>query len=293
MLSVNVGETFDDDMSGIVFWNLRVPRALMALSCGTLLSISGCIMQGVFRNPLAEPYTMGLSGGALVGVSVALSMGLAYVYVDVFALVGALASMLIVLVVRKVVGGSVSVMLLAGVMISFATSSLSTLLMYTSTRENVMHIISWSMGSFESVDATRAYGMMILSVVCLSLCSLLGNVLNVLYAGEDVARHVGVDSRFYVVLLFVLASVMTSVCVAGAGIIAFVGMIVPNLVRRIVGVEHRVLLPLSGIVGGAFLLACDVLARVVVYPMELPAGVFSGVLGGCVFIVILCRKWSV
>jgi len=290
-LSLNIGESFDGSVADAVFWSLRMPRVLMAVSCGILLSLCGCIMQGIFRNPLVEPYTMGISGGAVVGVSLALALGMSYYVVDMFAFIGALASVFLVLFVRKAVGGSVVVMLLAGVMVSFATSSLSTLLMYMSTRENIMYIISWSMGSFEAVESQRAYVMTFFSCFCVAVSPLFGNVLNVLSLGEDTARHLGVDSRRVVVVLFIIASLLTSLCVASAGVVAFVGMVVPHVVRTIVGGNHKILLPLSGLLGGTFLVICDVLARVVVYPMELPAGIFSGLVGGVVFVILLSRRW--
>ncbi|MCQ2230052.1 MAG: iron ABC transporter permease [Bacteroidales bacterium] len=293
IISLNVGESFEGDMADVVFWNLRVPRVLMAVSCGAMLSLCGCVMQGMFRNPLVEPYTMGVSGGAMVGVGCAFALGAPVLAVDVMAFVGALMSMFIVLLVRKIVGGSVAVMLLAGVMVSFAASSVSTLVMYMSTRENIMHILSWSMGSFEAVDISRAYIMAAVAVVCVVVSPLLGNLLNVLSLGEGVARHLGVDVRFYVAALFVVSSLVTSLCVASVGVVAFVGMVVPHLMRSVVGSEHKLLLPLSGIAGGAFLVLCDVLSRVVVYPLELPAGIFSGIVGGVVFIVLLSRKWLV
>ena len=284
----------DDSVERIILYEIRLPRMLMAAACGALLSISGVIMQGLFRNPLVEPYTMGLSGGALLGVGMATILGMVESFgswtVTLMAMVGALVSMAVVLIFRHMTHSGQYAMLLVGVMISFATSSANMLLMSLATRDNLSQIVGWSMGTFDAVVPTGAAVMAVVAVVVAVVSPLAGNVLNILSLGEDVAGHLGVNVRLVVSVLFVVATMLAAACVSEVGLVAFVGLVVPHVVRRLVGSDHRLLLPLSGVVGAAYMIFCDVLARQVLYPRELPAGVFSGIIGGFLFIFLVMRR---
>lgn len=297
---VSVSSLFDAD-----FWatdsaqltilrSIRLPRTLMAIACGMLLSLSGVMMQGLFRNPLVEPYTMGLSGGALLGVSLVVSLGwvdlLGGWLISLAAAVGALLVMFLVLAVRGCSYRGTDAMLLIGVMISFITSSLNMLIMSVLSHENLSRIVGWSMGALDVVAISHSVVLAVLAVLFVVVSPLLGNLLNVISLGDAVAGHLGVDVRKATGSLFVVSTIIASLCVSEVGVVAFVGLVVPHVVRRFVGVDYRVLLPVSGVVGGSYLLLCDVLAREVVYPRELPAGVFCGVLGGLFFIVLLSKS---
>lgn len=276
----------------MILTKIRLPRVMMAIGCGALLSIAGAVMQAVFRNPLVEPYTMGLSGGAVVGVGLAWVMGVSGAYSGVFAFIGALVSMLLVLSLRRLVGSSVEVMLLAGVVVSFAMSSVSTLLFAIADREAAFAMTYWNIGSFAAVNDSFAYYIFFLAWAVIFSTPFAGRLIDVISAGEMTASHVGIDSRKLVVVLFCISALLTSICVCNAGIIAFVGLVVPHVIRRLVGGVHRWVLPLCGILGGAFLLACDVLAQRLMYPSELPVGIFTGIFGGAFFVVVLIRERS-
>lgn len=293
--SIPISELFGGKISSdSAEWNilihLRLPRALMALACGALLSMSGSIMQSVFNNPLVEPYTMGLSGGAVVGVGVAWILGFVGAGASLFAFIGALISMLIVLFLRQIIGGKIETMLLVGVVVSFVMSSANMLIFSLASHEFTPIVLYWSLGSLDAVDENFAFILFYIALFIVVLSPFLGKILDVLSAGEVTANHVGIDANRFAIFLFVFTALLTALSVASVGVVAFVGMIVPHIVKRIVGYAHCWIVPLSGILGGAFLLGCDMMACRIIYPAELPVGVFSGILGGLFFLFILLKN---
>lgn len=278
----------------LILREIRIPRVMMAVGVGALLSMSGLVMQSVFRNPLVEPYTMGLSGGAVLGVAIAFMLGISSavgnIGVTLMAMLGALLTMGIILLLRRVLHYDVNKMLLSGVMISFATSSVTVLLMSLTTRENMSQIVMWNMGSLDITTKEMSYIVVIISVVMIVVLSFWGNEMNVLMVGESMARHVGVRIDIVVPLLFVLATVMAAVSVSFVGVVAFVGMIVPHVVRHIFGYDHRVITAVTAIIGAIFMLMCDIVARVVIYPQEIPTGVMCGIVGGVMFIYLTAKS---
>lgn len=278
----------------LILREIRIPRVMMAVGVGALLSMSGLVMQSVFRNPLVEPYTMGLSGGAVLGVAIAFMLGISSavgnIGVTLMAMLGAFLTMGIILLLRRVLHYDVNKMLLSGVMISFATSSVTVLLMSLTTRENMSQIVMWNMGSLDITTKEMSYIVVIISVVMIVVLSFLGNEMNVLMVGESMARHVGVRIDIVVPLLFVLATVMAAVSVSFVGVVAFVGMIVPHVVRHIFGYDHRVITAVTAIIGAIFMLMCDIVARIVIYPQEIPTGVMCGIVGGVMFIYLTAKN---
>lgn len=278
----------------LILREIRIPRVMMAVGVGALLSMSGLVMQSVFRNPLVEPYTMGLSGGAVLGVAIAFMLGISSavgnIGVTLMAMLGAFLTMGIILLLRRVLHYDVNKMLLSGVMISFATSSVTVLLMSLTTRENMSQIVMWNMGSLDITTKEMSYIVVIISVIMIVVLSFLGNEMNVLMVGESMARHVGVRIDIVVPLLFVLATVMAAVSVSFVGVVAFVGMIVPHVVRHIFGYDHRVITAVTAIIGAIFMLMCDIVARVVIYPQEIPTGVMCGIVGGVMFIYLTAKS---
>lgn len=287
------GETLTETDT-LILREIRIPRVMMAVGVGALLSMSGLVMQSVFRNPLVEPYTMGLSGGAVLGVAIAFMLGISSavgnIGVTLMAMLGAFLTMGIILLLRRVLHYDVNKMLLSGVMISFATSSVTVLLMSLTTRENMSQIVMWNMGSLDITTKEMSYIVVIISVVMIVVLSFLGNEMNVLMVGESMARHVGVRIDIVVPLLFVLATVMAAVSVSFVGVVAFVGMIVPHVVRHIFGYDHRVITAVTAIIGAIFMLMCDIVARVVIYPQEIPTGVMCGIVGGVMFIYLTAKS---
>ena len=273
---------------------IRIPRTLLGLAVGGSLSLTGAILQGIYRNPLVEPYTLGISGGASLGVTFAIVSGLQMLHVILLPLagfLGALATMIAVytLSIRR---GALDInrMLLTGVMISFVASSSMMFLMSIAAVEEIHGIVFWTMGSLGESNMVLIATMMVVAVICLAVSYVFVTPLNALRLGQSKARHLGIDTDTVIRIMFVVTSLLTGMCIAVAGIIGFVGLVVPHIMRRLVGSDYRILLIASFVCGGIFLIICDVLARIVVSPNELPIGVITGLVGGVAFIVILSRS---
>lgn len=280
--------------AAIVF-QIRLPRILLGCAIGGSLSLAGVILQGMFRNPLVEPYTLGISGGAGVGVAFGiiahLSAFCGFVTLPVCGFAGACAVMALIYVmsmkkrVLKVQG-----LLLSGVMISFISSSLIMLLMSVSRAEDLHGIIFWIMGSLDELSWPLIITAVVLSLAGLIVSCLFCRELNALSLGEEGAQLLGVPVERTKRCLFFVASFLTGFSVSVAGIIGFVGLVVPHFVRMYIGRDHRVLLAASFLSGGIFLIFCDTIARTVIAPLELPVGVITGLLGGVIFVWALTRK---
>jgi len=244
---------------------------------------------------LVEPYTMGISGGAALGICLAIVLRLSDCgggwSLPVAGSIGALLSIVAVyfLSIRRHVFNMREV-LLVGIMISFICSSLITLIMAVSRVEDLHGIIFWIMGSLEQPNMLLVWLAVIVSVVSLVISYFFCLELNALALGEEEALHLGVSVENTKRMLFLLASIVTGFSVSVAGIIGFVGLVVPHFVRHISGSDHRLLLIASWICGAAFLVTCDTVARTVISPTELPVGVITGILGGGIFVAVLCRN---
>ncbi len=285
----------DGGIEQTIIKQLRFPRIILAIAIGGGLSLSGVILQGVFKNPLVEPYTLGISGGAALGVSLAIVFGLqnniGSVMLPVFGFGGAITTIILVysLSIRK---GRLKIehMLLIGVMISFVASSGMMLLMSTASTENLHGIIFWVMGSLDEPNSTLITYASAFSIIGLVASYFFVQPLNALRLGENKAKSLGINTDLTIKLLFIIASVLTGVCVSVAGVIGFVGLIIPHLMRIFVGTDYRILLISSFISGGIFLIVSDSIARTIISPNELPIGVITGIFGGIIFIIVLGRN---
>ena len=306
LFSLTIGEmnlpikdifTYMSDPSSMeyaILSHIRIPRTVLAVAIGGSLSLAGVILQGIYRNPLVEPYTLGISGGASLGVTLAIVTGV-YAYetlsLPFFGFIGAFLTIFLVytLSLRKGVV-SVTRMLLIGVMISFVSSSLVMFLMSITATENIRGIIFWTMGSLNESDPYLVYGMLLVALVSVFLSYLFAVPLNALRLGETKARHLGINNQLIIRLLFILTSLLTGSCIAVGGVIGFVGLIIPHFTRLWLGNDFRVLLLGSFLSGSLFLLFCDMLARTIASPNELPIGVITGIFGGIAFIFILSKQ---
>lgn len=275
---------------------IRLPRMILALSVGGSLSLAGCLLQGVFRNPLVEPYTMGLSGGASLGVAICIVFGvssLQYIWLPISGFIGSLAVMGVIYALslrRRSV--EVQRMLLIGVMISFVTSSAVLFIEAIAHPEDLQKIILWSMGSLTQSDNGMVIGMAVLSLLLLLISCLFATPMNAMRLGLRGAGHLGLDTRRTVRWLFVISSLATGCSIAVAGVIGFVGLVIPHVIRITIGNDYRVVIPASFLLGGLFLLLCDLVARTIIAPNELPIGVITGIVGGLLFIILLTRPRS-
>lgn len=308
ILSLSVGEMnlgfFDifsilsqgnDSMEYTILSQIRIPRILLGIAVGGALSLSGILLQGVYRNPLVEPYTLGISGGASLGVAFAIVFGLHQLIGSfVLPLTGFAGAFLIIFLVYTISSRSgrinIQSMLLTGVMVSFIASSSMMLLMATSSSENLHGIVFWVMGSLDEPDMSLIYIILVMALVSLAASYFFVQPLNALRLGEEKAKHLGINTDITIKLLFLMASLLAGVCVAVAGVIGFVGLIIPHLMRLLVGSDYRILLVSSFLSGAIFLVLSDVIARTIISPNELPIGVITGIIGGVVFLLMMSRS---
>lgn len=270
---------------------IRIPRTLLGFAIGGSLSLTGAILQGIYRNPLVEPYTLGISGGASLGVTFAIVAGLHLInilFLPLAGFTGAFATLFLVYTLSLGRDGlSINRMLLIGVMISFISSSLMMFLMSITSTENIHGIVFWIMGSLNESNNAMITVMVALSVFCLIVSYLFVIPLNALRLGEEKARHLGFNANNVIRILFIITSLLTGACIAVAGIIGFVGLVIPHVVRLWVGSDYRIVLIASFLSGSIFLILCDVMARTIISPNELPIGVITGIVGGVAFILLL------
>jgi iron complex transport system permease protein len=266
----------------------------MGFVVGGALALSGVLLQGMFRNALVEPYTLGISGGASLGVCLGvvagLGRGFAIIPLGFMGFAGAFGAILLIYFLN-IRGGRINIqgLLLGGVMFSFICSSLVMLIMSVARTEDLHGIIFWIMGSLEEPRWAIIKITALVSLAGLLAAYIFARDLNALALGEDEAQHLGVNVERVKKCLFFIAAILTGVSVAGAGIIGFVGLAVPHFVRLRLGSDHRIILIASYLAGGAFLVLCDTLARTIISPVELPVGVITGIVGGTLFVAALMR----
>ena len=293
----SVKMSFGDMMAGLldsaaptsaVIRDLRLPRTLAAFACGGLLALAGALMQVLLRNPLADPYILGISGGAGVGALLAIFFGLGVAGLNGFAFAGALLAILIVFGLAHGDGSWTQTrLLLTGVMVAAGCGAMITLLLSIAPEERLRGMLFWLMGDFsQGVKPTFALiGLLAIGL----LTAPLARDLNVLIRGNDTAKALGVSVRFVRIAVYLLASMATAVSVTTAGSVGFVGLVIPHLTRMMVGNDQRVLLPTSILAGGIFLVLADTLARILIAPQQLPVGVVTALIGVPVFLYLLNR----
>jgi iron complex transport system permease protein len=280
-----------DTLARTIVLNLRLPRVGLAFATGALLALSGTLMQVLLRNPLADPYILGVSGGAAVGALITLLLGLGAFWLHGSAFAGALISILLVFALAHGRGGWTSMrLLLTGVVVAAGWGAAIGLLLTMSEDTSLRSMLFWLMGDL----SYRAGGVGALAVAAFGLLVSLpfARHLNVLARGESRARAVGVPAGLLTVGIYVLASLMTAVAVTAAGAIGFVGLVVPHMLRLAGGTDHRLVLPGSALAGGALLVLADTLARTVLAPRQLPVGVVTAAIGVPVFLYLLNRSRS-
>lgn len=289
------------DYSAQIVQFIRVPRALLAASVGAVLAVCGAILQGLFRNPLADPSLIGVTAGASVGASLMIlfgaSLGSALGGVADMSLIsagafggGLIAVWLVYKVSTGVNGTSVATMLLMGIAVAALSASMTGLMEYFADNEMLRRMSLWRMGGLEGANYPRALLACAVLALLLACAPAFGRALNTLLLGESQARHLGIDVARLKTRLIVLVAAGVGMAVAVSGSIAFVGLVVPHMVRLWVGPDHRVLLPLSALGGAVLLLLADAFARTALAPAELPVGLVTALLGAPFFISLLRRR---
>ncbi|MBI4650051.1 iron ABC transporter permease [Candidatus Desantisbacteria bacterium] len=289
---------FFDKNTGVelsIIFDIRLPRIILGFAIGGALSIAGVILQGMFVNPLVEPYTLGISGGAALGVCLGISFKLTNKFgilsMPVLGILG--AGMVIILIYfLNIKRGLFKIyeVLLTGVMISFVSSSFVMLIMAVSGAEDLRGIIFWMMGSLEEPNWLLIKISVLISVIGLLASYSLSISLNALSLGEDNAQHLGINTETTKRLLFLISSILTGLSVSICGMIGFIGLVVPHFSRMLVGNDNRILLICSYLCGAIFLILCDTLARTIIAPLELPVGVITGIFGGSLFVYAITKK---
>lgn len=286
------------DTAAAIVRELRLPRAAAAFACGGLLALAGALMQVLLRNPLAEPYVLGVSGGAATGALTAMLMMWPLWTVQAGAAFGAVFSMLLVAMLARrdllhpqVQGGhheAGSRLLLTGVILASGWGAIITLILSIAPEARLRGMLFWLTGD---LGGTATYGLALGTLAALlALVMPMARSLNVLLLGETVAQALGVRVGRVRLLVFLLASVGIAVAITTAGSIGFVGLVIPHLVRLCWGNDQRLLLPASALLGGALLMAADLIARTVIAPAQLPVGVITALLGVPTFLFLLLRR---
>ncbi len=284
----------------VILFDIRLPRILLAVLVGAVLASTGAVMQGLFRNPLADPSLIGVSGGASVGASLmivlaggavesGMLMGLSLVAGGAFV-GGFAATLLVYRLATSGIGTSVTTMLLAGIAIGALAGALNSLLSYFADNDMLRQISLWQMGNLSAASWAKVSIMGLVALILLVRFPRDSRALNALLLGESEARHLGIDVQRVKRRLIVLTALGVGVSVALAGMVGFVGLVIPHVVRLLIGPDHRWLVPCSALAGAILLVVADSLARVVVLPAELPTGILTALLGAPFFIALLLQQ---
>lgn len=278
----------DDSAMLRVVAELRFPRAVAAFVTGALLAIAGCLMQVLLRNPLADPYILGLSGGAAAFALIGMALGLTWLPVPVLAFAGAMLTMVLVFVLARGRGPwSTTRVLLTGVVVAAGWGAIISLVLATGPDASLRSMLYWLMGDLSY--ATLSAWWLLPLAVGLGFLWLRARSLNVMAGGELQAALLGESTRGRFWEIYVIASLLTGLAVSIAGAIGFVGLIVPHLMRLVIGADHRRLLPAAALFGGGFLVLADAAARTILAPRQLPVGVLTALIGVPLFLLLLYR----
>ncbi len=284
------------DVSNVVqqtiVWRIRLPRVLLAAEVGATLSLGGLIFQALLRNPLAEPYILGISGGSAVGAISGILLGLPrFPGVSATAFAGSMATLALVLMLSS--GRHIlkkDTLLLAGVMVNAFCSAMILFLISLTQDSRLHNIIFWLMGDLSLSDMGQVRLLALLLAPCFILAFLLSHAMNLLLMGKETAMVLGVNIKAVTLTLLVATSFMISATVAQCGLLGFVGLVIPHLLRLMLGPDHRILVPACILGGATYMVGCDLLARIVPRQGELPVGVITAMIGAPVFIFLLRRS---
>jgi iron complex transport system permease protein len=283
-----LGSLFSDtrDLNARIVLEIRLPRILSGFYVGAMLALAGCLMQVLLRNPLAEPYVLGVSGGAAVFALLAILAGMTGLWINAGAFAGALLSIILVFVLSRV-GGDWSPLriLLTGVVIAAGWGALISFLLAVSPADRIHGMLFWLMGDLSFVQHTYWYPVLLLTV--LTVCVFAARALNLLAIGELNAAALGVSVSRLKFFIYFAASLLTAAAVVQGGSIGFVGLVVPHLVRLLFGSDHRLLLPVATLLGGSLLVMADALARTILAPQQLTVGVLTAMIGVPLFLLLL------
>jgi iron complex transport system permease protein len=292
VLALLLGHGDADSTMANILWRIRLPRVVLAALVGATLSLGGLVFQALLRNPLAEPYILGISGGSAVGAIVGILLGLSrFPGVALLAFAGSMATLLLVLVIAS---GRAAMrkdaLILAGVMANAFCSSVIMFLISLTQDSRLHNILFWLMGDLSMSDTHQIRILSLTLLPCFALLFLLARPMNLLLMGEEMAANMGVNVRLVSIVLLVVTSFMVSATVCHSGLLGFVGLVMPHLLRLSFGPDHRILVPSCILGGSAYLVLCDLLARSLPARGEMPVGVITAMIGAPLFIFLLQRS---
>lgn len=275
-------------------WDLRLPRIFLGIMAGIALAIAGTVMQGILRNPLASPYTLGISAGAGFGASLAIIAGAGFVGGEYLiignAFIFALLCSFIIIGLAGRRGATPETMILAGIAILYIFSAATTLLQYFGEEEAVVQSVFWMVGNLDRASWHKVTISGIMLACCIPLLMIKSWDLNVLAAGDEVAKSIGVDVKRVRIFTISIASLMVASIVCFTGTIGFIGLVAPHITRMVIGGDNRFLLPASGVVGAVLLVAADTFARRIIAPVIIPVGVVTACMGGPLLLYLIMKR---
>jgi len=289
--------TFSEDINQshiYILWQVRMPRVIISILVGMALAAAGTVFQAIFRNPMSDPFILGISSGAAFGVALGAVTGFMVLIPGIWGLpisafVGAIIATLLIYFLSGKMQTSTSSLLLSGIAMNFFLSSLMSMLLYFN-RDRIENIIFWSMGSFSSANWDKC--LIGLPIILLGILSLFyfRRELDLLLIGDESARTMGLSLKRVRIILLIISTLITAAAVSISGIIGFVGLIIPHIIRMIVGPKHRVMLPYAILAGGFFTLCADTFARSILPSSEIPVGIITSLAGAPFFIYLLRNK---
>jgi iron complex transport system permease protein len=287
-----LGTKEQDSMLYTIIWQLRFPRVLLAALVGAALSLGGLVFQALLRNPLAEPYILGISGGSAIGAIVGILMGFSrFPGVTLTAFTGSIATLLLILAMSS--GQTIlkkDALLLSGVMVNAFCAAVIMFLVSITQDSRLHNIIFWLMGDLSLGDMKHVGILAATLLPCFFLVFWLSNPMNLLLMGKEMAQTLGVNIKAVTFTLLVATSFMVSATVSYCGLVGFVGLVMPHMLRLVFGPDHRVLVPACVFGGGTYMVFCDLLARTLPKQGEMPAGVITAMIGAPLFIYLLKRS---
>jgi len=292
VLQVILGKSDPNSMLPTIIWQIRLPRVLLAVLVGATLSLGGLVFQALLRNLLAEPYILGISGGSAIGAIIGILMGLSrFPGVSLVAFLGSMATLALILAMTS--GQTVmkkESLLLSGVMVNAFCSSVIMFLVSVTQDAKLHNIIFWLMGDLSTADIGQVGLLAGMLLPCFVIIFWHSHAMNLLLMGQEMAQSTGVNLKIVTGTLLVTASFMVSATVSYCGLIGFVGLVMPHLLRLILGPDHRILVPACILGGGSYLVICDLLARTLPPQGEMPAGVVTAIIGAPLFIILLKKS---
>ena len=287
---------FITDAQIAIVWNLRLPRALLAFCAGAALSVSGAVMQSVLRNPLASSFTLGVSSGASLGASLVILVGVSLPFFDMMTLpflgfTFGIATIFIVMAIARTLDVRMEnhTVILTGMVFSLFINAITTL-MFSLFREGTQRMVFWQMGSFSMRDWSAVYILAPIALIGIFVIYRFKWEMDVMTFGEEQAQTVGVNVGTVKTVLLIIAAALTGSTIAFVGVIGFVDLVAPHVVRKIFGPVHKIVIPMSALVGGTFMVFADIAARTVTAPVELPVGAVTAIIGAPFFAYIFFSR---